>query len=867
MSPKKSIKGQNKKNGKKLPSNNVLLKCVPCCISFATSNDLIHHVFNDHNFQPNIHLEKVDDSIPEVLNNYISNQASNQRKTPTKPKEKKTPGRKRKTPIKDKDTTTKPKRQRKEKKAPLKAALVDSDGYSIPKIKIARFNTTNAFSIDGSDDSQPSKQEHKEIPLNNRLEPIQNSTAVTSSVITAPSTTSTSNGHTSTTDDGLSSLMSEVYNVLDGQDSTSLSLPTNGDTNSEFLEMREIQGLYDDDMTYTHFASAFEIPQSKSLSNSQSPYPTSSSSLDYNSSNKMSAVDSLSSLSHNLDNLLNKPTPPSSCMLADSTNPYIMNNSLPNHNTASSAFTSTNHKSPSLTNHSSNSSAFMLPSGGTGSGSTGKVVPPSYASPSNKTIPSGYASPNNMMGYTPSSPSPLGVCSSPHKSMSPHVNNVLSPSPSSTPGSPHSDGGKKKTGLNVIPTEKLLDTSSKQNQLINTEHASVSSSYYPLNSMMTSSVSSVAPYGSSYYNSMYPYMNHSSSQFMSSPSHMSSYYNFYPSPSSQPIEDSQYKRVDLPPGPSLLPLPSGPSLHPSGPPGPPPFKRSAEDSQFKRPPEPPNKQPKIVPKKLSTLLPTAGDKKSAGNSGPRLNTPPMPGGPLYSIQQRPSSSQTINRLPGPPPVQIRSSSSIRPPPAPSLKGPRPPGPGPWGTSTTVTAGSPSKPVSVAPAAVDTPAASALAKRGITISSVAKPPTRKLTSSVNITPVVKKSAPTPDRIGGGAVEIVPKIHPPSRPAELIKDAECNLGIPVIDLSNQTVLNKLNMMGITSFIPVNQMRGSNQIMGLPIISTAQANRRMDDLGETLGYLIWAPCTSSNEEPISMLSEKSYTQLPVFIFQQCN
>uniref|UniRef100_A0A8D9A5D8 Uncharacterized protein n=1 Tax=Cacopsylla melanoneura TaxID=428564 RepID=A0A8D9A5D8_9HEMI len=329
-------------------------------------------------------------------------------------------------------------------------------------------------------------------------------------------------------------------------------------------------------------------------------------------------------------------------------------------------------------------------------------------------------------------------------------------------------------------------------------------------------------------------MNHSSSQFMSSPSHMSSYYNFYPSPSSQPIEDSQYKRVDLAPGPSLIPPPPGPSLLSSGPPGPPPFKRPAEDSQFKRPPEPPNKQPKIVPKKLSTLLPTAGDKKPTSNSsgGPRLNLPPMSGSSPYSIQRPSSSSQIISRPPGPPPVQIRGSSSIRPPPAPSLKGGPPRPPGPWGTSSSPAAGSPSKPPSGAPPPpVDSPAASTLAKRGITISSVSKPPTRKLTSSVNITPVVKKpGSGVPDRIGGGAVEIVSKVSGPSRPAELIKDAECNLGIPVIDLSNQAVLNKLSTMGITSFIPVNQMRGSNQIMGLPIISTAQANRRMDDLGAT-------------------------------------
>lgn len=70
--------------------------------------------------------------------------------------------------------------------------------------------------------------------------------------------------------------------------------------------------------------------------------------------------------------------------------------------------------------------------------------------------------------------------------------------------------------------------------------------------------------------------------------------------------------------------------------------------------------------------------------------------------------------------------------------------------------------------------------------------------------------------------------PSRPVELLKDAECNLGIPVVDLSNQSVLSNLNSMGITSFIPVNQMRGSNQIFALPIINTGQMPRRLDDLG---------------------------------------
>lgn len=63
--------------------------------------------------------------------------------------EKKSPGRKRKSPTTPgiNDVTNKPKRAKKEKKipAPLKAAFVDGDGYSIPKIKIGRFNTTNVF--------------------------------------------------------------------------------------------------------------------------------------------------------------------------------------------------------------------------------------------------------------------------------------------------------------------------------------------------------------------------------------------------------------------------------------------------------------------------------------------------------------------------------------------------------------------------------------------------------------------------------------------------------------------------------------------------------------------------------------------------
>jgi hypothetical protein len=77
---------------------------------------------------------------------------------------------------------------------------------------------------------------------------------------------------------------------------------------------------------------------------------------------------------------------------------------------------------------------------------------------------------------------------------------------------------------------------------------------------------------------------------------MPSYYNFYP-PTSQPIEDAQYKRVE--PGP--LGFPSTQIL------APPPPKRPPEDPQFKRPPEPPTKQPKIMPKKLSSLLSTGGE--------------------------------------------------------------------------------------------------------------------------------------------------------------------------------------------------------------------------------------------------------------------
>ncbi|KAI5709850.1 hypothetical protein M8J75_003692 [Diaphorina citri] len=820
MSPKKSSTDQSKKKRKKLPTDVIILKCFPCAISFSSSNQLIHHIFNEHTFQPTIPLEQVE-SVPEVLNNYIStqnnNSTKNRKKTPVKPKEKKSPARKRKAPSATKDTS-KSKRQKKEKNPPLKAAL----------------------SIDGSQDEQP--KEHKEIPLNNRLEPIENSTTLTSTTTstssTAPSTGS--NGNAASTDDGLSSLMSEVYNVLDGQDSSNLNLPSNGDNNTDFLEMREIQGLYDDDMTYSHFASAFEIPQSKTVANNVStPYTASTilsnshvsdfTSSSYapmensKSSSKMTTVDNLTNLSHNLDTILNKP--PSSCMLADSKpscdpnyiNPYLMNNSLPNHNMTSSAFTSTNQK-PSLTNHNStNSSSFMMASG---SGSSSKVVPVGYTSPSSNN--------NNMMSYTPSPPVPGGGGASPnmspHKPMSPHVNNIHpSLSPSSTPGSPcqNSESGKKKTGLNIIPTEKLLDTSSKQNQLINMDaintnpinsNASVSS-YYPLNSMMSNNMSSVAPYGSSYYNSMYPYMNHSSSQFLSSPSHMPSYYNFYP-PTSQPIEDAQYKRVE--PGP--LGFPSTQSL------APPPPKRPPEDPQFKRPPEPPTKQPKIMPKKLSSLLSTGEEKK-----GPRHSTPPI--NSVFSVQ-RPSNPQSISRTPNSS-IQVRGSSSIRPPPAPSLKG-GPRLPPPPSVSSTTRMPNLSSGVTTSSNTVDTPAASALKKRGITISSVPKPATRKLTSSVNITPVVKKSAPVPDRIGS-QVEIVPKVNlgssrPSNQPAELIKDAECNLGIPVIDLSNQTVLSNLSNMGITSFIPVNQMRGSNQILGLPIISTAQINRRMDDLGAT-------------------------------------
>lgn len=391
--------------------------------------------------------------------------------------------------------------------------------------------------------------------MNNRLEPIQNNPTTTSATCTSTSV-STSNGPTGSAEDGLSSFMSEVYNVLDGQeDSSGINLPTNGDTiNTDFLEMREIQGLYDDDMTYTHFASAFEIPQSKSITSSSQSTPYSTSSLmlsstqDFNSSSKISGIDSLS---HNLDSILNKP--PNSCVLGDKgsdstfANMYMTNNSLPNHNMANSAFTSTNQK-PSIHNHTStNSSTVMLTSGGSSNlapgycSPTNKSVPVSYSSPTNevsvptgynspnsKPIASGYTSPKPMMSYTPTaSPGVPAITSpgvpSPHKSMSPLVNNA---SPSSTPGSPHhnSDSGKKKTGLNVIPTEKLMDTSIKQNQLINT-NASVSS-YYPMmpsspnmlpnspNMISNSSnmISNSIHYGSSYYNSMYPYMNHSSSQ-------------------------------------------------------------------------------------------------------------------------------------------------------------------------------------------------------------------------------------------------------------------------------------------------------------------------------------------------------------------
>lgn len=130
-------------------------------------------------------------------------------------------------------------------------------------------------------------------------------------------------------------------------------------------------------LMHEHFPS---LPQVPDFTSSSFMDDKSSIFMNDKSSNKMSSVDSLNNLSHNLDSLLNKT--PSSCMMENSTNSYLMNsgisssslpnNSLPNHNMASSAFTSTNLK-PSLTNHNSVGSAFMLTSGGSSTVS-GKLV-------------------------------------------------------------------------------------------------------------------------------------------------------------------------------------------------------------------------------------------------------------------------------------------------------------------------------------------------------------------------------------------------------------------------------------------------------------------------------------------------------------
>lgn len=62
------------------------MKCKPCSISFPSSVDLIHHVFNDHNFQPTIELDHVE-SVDEVLTKYINTtQKKKRNRIPAKPK-------------------------------------------------------------------------------------------------------------------------------------------------------------------------------------------------------------------------------------------------------------------------------------------------------------------------------------------------------------------------------------------------------------------------------------------------------------------------------------------------------------------------------------------------------------------------------------------------------------------------------------------------------------------------------------------------------------------------------------------------------------------------------------------------------------
>lgn len=62
------------------------VKCAPCSTSFHSSNELIHHVYNEHEFQPTIYLEHVQ-SVEEVLNNYTNTTKNkNQKRATAKPK-------------------------------------------------------------------------------------------------------------------------------------------------------------------------------------------------------------------------------------------------------------------------------------------------------------------------------------------------------------------------------------------------------------------------------------------------------------------------------------------------------------------------------------------------------------------------------------------------------------------------------------------------------------------------------------------------------------------------------------------------------------------------------------------------------------
>lgn len=120
----------------------------------------------------------------------------------------------------------------------------------------------------------------------------------------------------------------------------------------------------------------------------------------------------------------------------------------------------------------------------------------------------GVPSPSSTMSPHKSAPSPALSPHIPSPAMSPHVNSPAMSPHSTTPSSPHPDT-KKKSGLNIIPTEKLLDNS-KPNQLINNQL--MNNQLVNNNPLISDQLAGHSPYYSdssmsggysSYYNPMY----------------------------------------------------------------------------------------------------------------------------------------------------------------------------------------------------------------------------------------------------------------------------------------------------------------------------------------------------------------------------